>query len=118
MDLDFHTEGIPHVEDVSFEDQAHWTYRGFHRFRQRLAAEMEQQKHLIPIGYLEVLQQFLEHPDCYGILTAAQCEVLTKQIAFLVWEWEPKDDYDRINAIKLCAHMNYCAGSGRNLVFR
>ena len=125
MGLDFHTEGIPYEEDIPFEDRAHWSYSGFHKFRERLAQtiSLEHWAHK-PLSSLLIdsnhnpLCILLAHSDCDGILTPTECEVVGKALASAVWDWEPKDDYDRINAIKLAAHMHHCACNGRNLEFR
>lgn len=74
MGLDFRTAEIPYDEDLPPEQRAHWSYSGFHRFRQRLAAE---------IGIeLEEMQGFGgdkewdEKQPLTPLLTHSDCEAL------------------------------------------
>jgi hypothetical protein len=124
MGLDFRTEGIPYAEDLDFEERAHWSYSGFDRFRRRLARscgfteELETLWQEQPDDFrMHILWQLLNHSDCDGTLSPIACSVLTRELALAVWGWEPADDYDRINAIKLAYHMGECARQGKRLEF-
>lgn len=115
MGLDFHAEGLPYEEDIPFDERAHWSYSGFNRFRERLYKQIDNGK---TIDWTkEPLLPLLLHSDCDGILTPLECSIIGPALALAVWDWKPAEDYDRVNAIKLSAHMHYCACSGRNLEF-
>jgi hypothetical protein len=124
MGLDFRTEGIPYAEDLDFEERAHWSYSGFDHFRRRLARscgfteELETLWQDQPDDFrMHILWQLLNHSDRDGTLSPIACSVFTRELARAVWDWEPVDDYDRINAIKLAYHMGECARQGKHLVF-
>jgi hypothetical protein len=125
MGLDFSTEGIPYVEDLGFDERAHWSYSGFDRFRRRLARSCGFTEDLETLWQQQpdhfrfhILWQLLNHSDCDGTLSPIACRILFKELTVAVWDWKPVDDYDRINALKLAHHMLECARQERHLVFR
>ena len=89
--------------DFSHTD-ARWSYSGFSRARTKLAAsagitlnEMEGFGGNKPWSTIEDdIKDFLDHSDCDGELTPAQCRVIAPRIVTLVNNW-PEDDYDKIN---------------------
>jgi len=103
MGLDFHTAGIPSIEDLSFDERAHWSYSGFKRFRDRLPREPQ-------------LEPLLNHSDCDGELSPQECEKIIPALIAVIVDW-PEDDYDKTEAFKLVRQMIASAQMNRALVF-
>lgn len=123
MGLDFRAEGIPYEAELGYDERAHWSYSGFHRFRQRLAAQLgidlarfwsDQSYRQKSVGC--ELYALLNHSDCDGALSKFDCDIMSRALALAVWNW-PLEDYDRINALKLARQMRFCVefGNGRLL---
>jgi hypothetical protein len=103
---------------------AHWSYSGFHLFRKRIAAAIGMD--------LESMQGFggsiqfsdfnddviplLDHSDCDGHLTATECGKVGPRLKELVKDW-PKNDYDRMQALRFANDMIECARNKQKLVF-
>lgn len=108
---------------------AHWSYSGFNRFRERLAAEVG--VHLMGMeGFRrdgqpgeswskvkDPIKPLLNHPDCDGEMTPKQCEQVAPRLKELVKDW-PDGDYDKEQATILAESMEYCAMEEERLVFR
>jgi hypothetical protein len=103
---------------------AGWSYIGFHRFRARVAREIEVVLDKMdgfggseswdpvkgdPIIYL------LDHSDCDGELTPEQCRVVAPRLRELIQYWP--EDYDKVNAIALAEGMESCAKRNKPLRF-
>jgi hypothetical protein len=123
MGLDFRTAGIPYDEDLDFTERAHWSYSGFHRFRERLAGaiglkldEMEGFGGHKAWDEAHPLTALLNHSDCEGELSGAQCGLVAFGLNEIIYKW-PEDDYDRQNAQKLFNHMVKCLETRRALQF-
>jgi hypothetical protein len=123
MGLDFHTAGIPYEEDLDFTERAHWSYSGFHHFRERLACaiglkldEMEGFGGTKAWDEGHPLTPLLNHSDCEGELSDAQCGLVAFGLNEIIHKW-PEDDYDRQNAEKLFNHMVKCLETRRSLRF-
>jgi hypothetical protein len=123
MGLDFRTAGIPYEEDLDFNERAHWSYSGFHHFRERLASaiglkldEMEGFGGRKAWDNGHPLTPLLNHSDCEGELSAAKCGLVAFGLNEIIHKW-PEDDYDRQNAQKLFNHMVKCLETRRALQF-
>lgn len=109
--------------DFSHTD-AHWAYGGFHRFRERLA-EHEGFDLGAMVGFggdrcwddvTTDLKPLLNHSDCDGVLTPAECEQVAPRLAGIISTW-PADDYDRQHGEALVEGMMRCALNGEELEF-
>lgn len=107
---------------------AHWSYSGFHRFRQRLAREIGLDLDAM-VGFAENGQGrswievppdpivwLLNHSDCDGDLTPDQCKTLGPRLLELVARW-PDIDHDTVNARMLAKGMKQAADHGVPLRF-
>jgi hypothetical protein len=109
-------------------NEAHWSYSGFNRFRERLGTEIGIQLREMngftrddtpgiswdtvndPIKFL------LDHSDCDDALTPAECELIEPSLRKLVFAWEDSD-YDKINALYLADGMRESVVSQTPLEF-
>ena len=102
---------------------AHWAYGGFHRFRERLA-EHEGFDLNAMVGFKsqggrpwdEVttdLKPLLNHSDCDGVLTPAECAQVAPRLAKVIAAWDA-DEYDRRHAEALIEAMEGCARASRS----
>jgi hypothetical protein len=115
---------------------AQWSYGGFHRFRQLLAAEdgidLERMAGFTddfsgkpaPPGkpWSEVattLAPLLNHSDCDGELTPDECIQIMPRLKEIRVTWKENDadpwDVEKIDA--LIDVVTYCAATGRNVDF-
>lgn len=106
----------------------HWSYRGFHEFRTRLAAEigvniMDMEGFTdypnIAVSWNTIhddIVPLLDHSDCEGELEPDVCAKVTPRLRELIVPWS-NDDYDKAHAIKLANAMEKCARKGRPLLF-
>jgi hypothetical protein len=103
-----------------------WSYGGFGRFRIRVAADIgldlpdmegfggarswEDVEHpLVP---------FLNHSDCDGDLSPAECATVSPALREIVKAWpESPTEYDRPAALALCDYMDACVKADRKLIF-
>lgn len=107
-------------------DDPSWAYGGFMRFRKRLATgigiDLEEM-----FGFSEEggrmwgdidspLVAFLNHSDCDGELSAAECEKVRPALIEAMKSW-PEDDYDRVQGTRLAEYMAVCAVRGVPLDF-
>jgi len=105
------------------KDTAHWSYSGFKSFRCRLAKEIGVDIYQLWNGHQHTsddILPLLDHSDCDGILTPAECAKVAPRLRQLVDKWNPRDfdqGYDRENAIKLANHMDKCVSENVNLIF-
>lgn len=121
--------------------KARWSYSGFMRFRQKLAKaeglnlddmegyadnrfgrllradESPAPDHAVSWDTTDTpLRPLLDHSDCDGELTPAECAQVAPRLKEIVSDW-PIGDYDRNAALSLVAAMEYCAEHGENLEF-
>lgn len=110
--------------DFSHGD-AHWSYSGFMRFRERLAkAEGFDLQTMAGFtaggepwsGVTTDLAPLLNHSDCDGELSPQECKQVAPRLKEIIGGWD-LDDYDRRSGIELVAAMEYCAGNGESLEF-
>jgi hypothetical protein len=103
---------------------AHWSYTGFGRFRERLAEhegfDLDQ---MAGFGgerdwstVATDLKPLLHHSDCDGELTPEECALVGPRLYGIAMTW-PEDDRDRRNALLLAESMVECAESGESLEF-
>ena len=103
---------------------AYWGYIGFHNFRKRLAAalgfdldQMEGFGGRRPWSEIKhPLKPFLNHSDCEGSLSAAECKRIGPALLEVVRNW-PEEDRDRIQAEMLANDMIRLAKRGKTLEF-
>jgi len=114
--------------------KASWSYGGFHRFRVRLAREIDIDLNQMEgffrpwagqleedfVGYswesvIDPIKYLLNHSDCDGILIPWECSVVAPRLRELVVEWE--DGYDKTNALMLADAMDQCVKEGIDLEF-
>jgi hypothetical protein len=105
---------------------AHWSYRGFHNFRVRLASLADIDLDTMP-GFTDTptgdwgtihdpITILLDHSDCEGNLSPLQCAIAGPRLEELSARLE--DEYDRINAIRLADGMRMASKRGESLIFR
>lgn len=123
MGLDFRFPGRRGFLDESCNAPS-WSYGGFGEFRRRLAAEIGINLHEMK-GFLggwrpwkmrDPIVPLLNHSDCDGVLTPAECAQVAPRLRELVAEWED-DNYDRDMALKLADAMDACVADGVDLEF-
>jgi hypothetical protein len=103
---------------------AHWSYRGFGRFRKRLAeaigVRLEEMRGFGGGKSWDTVQDdivpLLNHSDCDGELTPEECAKVAPRLSKLAEAWD-EDDYDRITSVELVAAMLQCAEDGVALGF-
>ena len=109
---------------------AHWSYSGFMRARERLAETMglnlremvgfaglaEHGAREWPSADEYPLVYLLHHSDCDGELTPEQCKAVAPALRKAVDGW-PQDDYDRINFLELADGMDAAAADNEPLEF-
>lgn len=104
---------------------AHWSYSGFHAFRQRLARECGINLMAMegfgggtpwPKKMKYGLQTLLSHSDCDGKIGPRKCAKLAPRLRKAVAKW-PDDDYDKQSALELAAGMEEAAELGEFLRF-
>ena len=104
---------------------AQWAYGLFAHFRRRLAEhegfDLEAMAGFTRNGrsWDEVttdLKPLLNHSDCDGALTPAECAQVAPRLAEVIATW-PQDDYDRQSGEALVMAMQYCAEHGEELGF-
>lgn len=112
-------------KDSAWDDCPHWSYSGFMRFRERLADAIGLKLENTMIGFggeqpwpdtKDPLLWLLDHSDCDGDLSPAQCRKLAPRLREIVSSW-PNDDYDRVQAELLSRAMELCAEQKRKLIF-
>lgn len=113
--------------------EAHWSYGGFHNFRQRLWKELSKEYTLPSSEYIsmdgiggsvpwnlfpddEPLKTFFDHSDCDGDLSPLECSAMAPRIKKLVANW-PENDFDRLEAEELIEGMLLAASLGERLEF-
>lgn len=110
--------------DFSHGD-ARWAYSGFMRFRMRLAQaegfDLQSMAGYSPGGrpwssVTTTLEPLLNHSDCDGELTPAECKQVAPRLKEIIAGWD-LDDRDRNSGLELVAAMEYCAEHGENLEF-
>jgi len=103
---------------------AHWSYSGFARFRERLADEIG-----VTLGDMEGfggtrswdevhddIVPLLNHSDCDGELAPEECALVGPRLFGLVLDWG-KDDYDRQQALLMVEGLSYCVKNKRAMQF-
>lgn len=115
--------------DFSHAD-AHWSYGGFMRFRERLAGEagitlrdmagfatMADNGKQLPWDAIDdPIKSLLNHSDCDGDLSPDECKEVAPRLRELVKGW-PDDDYDKIHALMLAKGMELAASQKEKLRF-
>lgn len=112
---------------------AHWSYSGFGRFRVRLAEtigmdllKMEgfdrEHKGLSWKGVKDPIGRLLNHSDCDGDLSPAECRKIAPRLRELIGLMEAgcvSDvfDYDKQNALELVKGMELAVKKGEPLEF-
>lgn len=103
---------------------AQWSYGGFNRFRERLAAEiginLREMEGFVDGGLSwkkikDPIAPFLNHSDCDGDLSPEQCATVAPRLRELVDGWD--DDHDKRNALELAKDMKIHAAASKPLVF-
>lgn len=105
--------------------EAYWAYSGFHRFRLRLAQEIQIDLEMmdgfggdIPFDSVnDSIKPLLDHSDCEGELTPEECAKVAPRLRELVAAW-PDDDRDKINALRLAEGMERASANVENLIFK
>lgn len=104
--------------------KAHWSYRGFHRFRIKLAAsigiELEQMD-----GFggtkewdrTDPLTILLDHSDCEDDIKAEDCEAVAKRLREEVSKWGDDFTYDKEHALLLAKGLEAAAKENKPLRF-
>lgn len=93
---------------------AHWTYSGFNRFRERLCAEIGVDLHKMR-GFCEEggiswstvdhpLVEFFDHSDCEGALSVEQLKEIAPAILLAIKNWD-ESDFDKRMANELVEGM-------------
>ena len=116
---------------------AHWSYGGFHRFRTLLASEEGFDLEYMQ-GFYEgggearpwsdvntTLAPLLNHSDCDGELTPAECTAILARLKEIRVTWaagaarnaEDIYEYDVRHLDDLIDVVTYCAATGRNVDF-
>lgn len=103
---------------------AQWAYGGFHRFRERLADHEGFDLNAMngfggDRSWDDVttdLKPLLNHSDCDGAMTPAECAQVAPRLAEVIKTW-PEDDFDRRSGEELVKAMQYCAERGEELGF-
>lgn len=117
--------------DISPGD-AHWSYGGFHHFRERLATiegfTLDEMSGFAPFDAPQdwtgrswddvdtPLKPLLNHSDCDGELTPQECAEVLPRLREVVSRW-PIADYDRKAAEALITGMETCVEEQRPLIF-
>lgn len=91
--------------DFSVSD-AHWSYSGFHTFRERVAREIgidlnSMQGFGGSISWEKIvdpISKFLYHSDCDGTITPEDCFAIYPRLRELVKDW-PDHDPDKVRAL-------------------
>ena len=107
---------------------AHWSYSGFNRFREKLGAvigiklkemngfRQDQQKGISWDNVSDPIKPLLNHSDCDGEISHKDCGVVAKRLRELVSFWS-NDDYDKQEAINLAVGMESCHKRKKPLLF-
>jgi hypothetical protein len=104
---------------------AHWSYRGFHLFRVKLASSIQ-----LDLDNMEgfgsgsqswdtisdPIKPLLDHSDCDGELSPDECRTVSPRLRELVKGWG--DDYDKRHALWLADGMDLAANNNKPLEFR
>jgi hypothetical protein len=109
--------------DFSYCD-AHWPYSGFHRFRKRLALALGLNlDEMIGFGGKrswdtvdDPIKGLLDHSDCEGDLTPAQCRIIASRLREMVAAWAD-DDHDKKSGLELAKGMEASANADESLKF-
>jgi hypothetical protein len=97
---------------------AHWSYSGFYRFRERIARAIGLD-YSSEIKWKDIdspLVPFLDHSDCGGELSPADCRQVARALKAIVNDW-PDDDYDKQEALELIRGMEIAAAENAPLEF-
>ena len=123
MGVDFRIPG-DEPDDDSIEHIHGWSYHGFARFREALAAQLGIDLDAME-GYTGAmrwdvlkphpLHTLLNHSDCDGDLSPADCAAMAPALRAAVADWEP--NYDRQRATDLARLMDIAARRGRPVRF-
>ena len=120
--------------DFSIGDKrtdVHWSYTGFHCFRERLAEAIgidldEMEGFGGKVLWLQVdddLVPLLDHSDCDGEISPEDCAKVAARLREIVSKWPLYDEgtgtpcYDRLQAVYLAEAMEECANTGQPLKF-
>lgn len=104
--------------------RAHWSYSGFHRFRERIADQLGFDLNSMEgfgggkkwSSIKDPIVPLLSHSDCDGEMTPQECKAVYPRLREIISEW-PADDYDRIHAELLADGMENCAIEETPLIF-
>jgi hypothetical protein len=105
--------------------EAHWSYSGFNRARNRLAAAIGFELYAMdgfksngrPWSEMkDAVKPLLNHSDCDGDLTVEECKQVAPRLREIVSQWD-KDDYDRKHFEELARGMDAAAEAGEPLEF-
>lgn len=125
MGIDF--TASKNEDDLTDEHYAKWSYSGFSDFRERLADEIN-----IDLNAMEGfggedlwdeidddIKPLLNHSDCDGILTPAECKQVAPRLEQIVAQWSDTstDGYDKDNALALARLMHFCVDNQADLIF-
>src|SRR5665648_1061503 len=102
---------------------AHWSYSGFYDFRRRLAQEINVDLEMmdgfggdIPFDLIkDSIEPLLNHSDCGGGLTPADCARVAPMLRELVKGWAD-DDYDKRHALTLAEGMEEAIAEDLSLI--
>lgn len=114
--------------DFSHSD-AHWAYSGFNRFRRALAQHEGFDLDRM-LGFTRAadavswdtvtspLKPLLNHSDCDGEMTPAECAQVAPRLREVVRAvWPDPREYDHAHGLLLAEAMERCAANGEPLVF-
>lgn len=103
---------------------AHWSYSGFNRFRERLAESINiNLSNMYGFGGTDSwyglnddIVPLLNHSDCDGKLTIRECRKVSKRLRELVVTWDD-NDYDKMQALRLADGMDLAVKEKKQLIF-
>ena len=119
--------------DISPGD-AHWSYGGFHHFRERLATiegfTLDEMSGFAPFDAPQdwtgrswddvdtPLKPLLNHSDCDGDLSPEECAQIAPRLREVVIAlWPDENDYNRKSGLALAEGMERAAAAGERLEF-
>ena len=120
------------VENDDYKCEAHWSYSGFKRFREKIAKhlnlilELDKEFNWLEkncSGWDRGWLLFLTHSDCKGVLTSEACRIIAPKLHVVLQEMEenPSNEmnyfYDIENGKELIKAMRYCDKNNKKLIF-
>lgn len=108
--------GVDFSPDLPDDSHATWSYGGFDEFRNRLREH--------DLAKQGIIDKFLLHSDCDGVLLPAQCAELIPHLRQIITSWpDVKQEvdvrlfYDKSMGLKLLEQMEFCIETEQVLEF-